>query len=102
MEVNIDEKEVIGDPNAPNKDTNTIVKVVVTGEYVTIPSELKEKFSLSPCVFLYKDWTVPPGGPTILVFTGSFVLISYIYHNITDYTYRTRNLIPKISHKTSN
>ena len=29
---------VIGDPKAPGKDTNTIVKVV-TGEDVTIPSE---------------------------------------------------------------
>ena len=31
---------VIGIPKAPNKDTNTIVKVV-TGEDVTIPSEEK-------------------------------------------------------------
>ena len=38
-------KAVIGDPNAPNKDTNTIVKVV-TGEDVTIPSEEKEKSAL--------------------------------------------------------
>ena len=44
LEVN--ENEVIGDPKAPNKDTNTIVKVVVTGEHVTIPSNLKEKSSL--------------------------------------------------------
>ena len=42
----VDENEIIGDPNAPNKDTNTIVKVVVTGEHVTIPSNLKEKSSL--------------------------------------------------------
>ena len=27
MEVNIDEKEVIGDPKTPNKDTNTQGKV---------------------------------------------------------------------------
>ena len=44
--MNIDENKIIGDPNAPNKDTNTIVKVVVTGEHVTIPSNLKEKSSL--------------------------------------------------------
>ena len=46
MEVNIVEKEVIGSPKTPNKDTNTIVKVVVTGEHMTIPSDLKEKSSL--------------------------------------------------------
>ena len=44
--MDIDENKIIGDPNAPNKDTNTIVKVVVTGEHVTIPSNLKEKSSL--------------------------------------------------------
>ena len=44
--MDIDENKIIGDPNAPNKDTNTIVKVVVTGEHVTIPSDLKEKSSL--------------------------------------------------------
>ena len=44
--MNIDEKELVGYLNAPNKDTNTIVKVVVTGEHVTIPSNLKEKSSL--------------------------------------------------------
>ena len=38
MEVDIGEDEVIGVPKAPNKDTNTIVKVV-TGEDVTISSE---------------------------------------------------------------
>ena len=38
MEVNIVEKEVIGSPKTPNKDTNTIVKVV-TGEDVTTPRE---------------------------------------------------------------
>ena len=44
VEVEVDENKMIGDPNAPNKDTNTIVKVVVTGEeHVTIPSDLKEK-----------------------------------------------------------
>ena len=42
----IKEIEVIGDPKTPNKDTNTIVKVVVTGEQVTIPSNLKENSSL--------------------------------------------------------
>ena len=36
VEVNNDEKEIVGYLNAPNKDTNTIVKVV-TGEDVTIP-----------------------------------------------------------------
>ena len=36
VEVNVDEKEVIGSPKTPNKDANTIVKVV-TGEDVTIP-----------------------------------------------------------------
>ena len=46
VEVDVDENKIIGDPNAPNKDTNTIVKVVVTGEHVTIPSDLKEKSSL--------------------------------------------------------
>ena len=46
QEVDVDENKIIGDPNAPNKDTNTIVKVVVTGEHVTIPSDLKEKSSL--------------------------------------------------------
>ena len=44
--MDIDENKIIGDPNAPNKDTNTIVKVVVTGEHVTIPSDLKEQSSL--------------------------------------------------------
>ena len=44
--MDIDENKIIGDPNAPNKDTNTIVKVVVTGEHVTIPSNSKEKSSL--------------------------------------------------------
>ena len=50
VDENINEIEVvIGDPKAPNKDTNTIVKVVVTGEHVTIPSDLKEKiFSEGP------------------------------------------------------
>ena len=38
---------VIGIPKAPNKDTNTIVKVV-TGEDVTIPSEEKENCSQVP------------------------------------------------------
>ena len=38
---------VIGIPKAPNKDTNTIVKVV-TGEDVTIPSEQKENCSQVP------------------------------------------------------
>ena len=49
VEVNADEKEVIGSPKTPNKDANTIVKVVVTGEHVTIPSNLKRKiFSEDP------------------------------------------------------
>ena len=38
---------VIGIPKAPNKDTNTIVKVV-TGEDVTIPSEEKENCTQVP------------------------------------------------------
>ena len=38
VEVDVNENKIIGGPNAPNKDTNTIVKVV-TGEDVTIPSE---------------------------------------------------------------
>ena len=45
QEVDVDENKIIGDPNAPNKDTNTIVKVVVTGEHVTIPSDLRKIFS---------------------------------------------------------
>ena len=49
QEVDVDENKIIGDPKAPNKDTNTIVKVVVTGEHVTIPSNLKRKiFSEDP------------------------------------------------------
>ena len=36
VEVDNDEKEIVGNLDAPNKDTNTIVKVV-TGEDVTIP-----------------------------------------------------------------
>ena len=40
VEVDIGEKEIIGYLDAPNKDTNTIVKVV-TGQDVTIPSEEK-------------------------------------------------------------
>ena len=43
VDVDVDENRIIGDPNAPNKDTNTIVKVVVTGEHVTTPSNIKEK-----------------------------------------------------------
>ena len=46
VEVNVVGKEVIGSPKTPNKDANTIVKVVVTGEHVTIPSDLKEQSSL--------------------------------------------------------
>ena len=45
VEVDIVEEEVIGSPNAPNKDTTTIVKVV-TGEDVTIPSEEEDKSAL--------------------------------------------------------
>ena len=44
VEVNIDEREVIGSPKTPNKDTNTIVKVVAE-EDVTNPSEFKEEKS---------------------------------------------------------
>ena len=44
VEVNADKKEVIGSPKTPNKDTNTIVKVVAE-EDVTNPSELKEEKS---------------------------------------------------------
>ena len=46
VEVDIDEKELVGYLDAPNKDTNTIVKVVA-GEDVTTPSELKENKSSS-------------------------------------------------------
>ena len=46
MEVDIDEKELVGYLDAPTKDTNTIVKVVA-GEDVTTPSELKENKSSS-------------------------------------------------------
>ena len=51
VEVDVDENRIIGDPNAPNKDTNTIVKVVVTGEHVTIPSDLEEKSSLKRSIW---------------------------------------------------
>ena len=44
VEVDVDENKIIGDPNAPNKDTNTIVKVVAE-EDVTNPSEFKEEKS---------------------------------------------------------
>ena len=44
VEVNIDEKEVIGSPKTPNKDANTIVKVVAE-EDVTNPSEFEEEKS---------------------------------------------------------
>ena len=46
VEVDIDEKELVGYLDAPTKDTNTIVKVV-TGQDVTIPSEEKSKLSSS-------------------------------------------------------
>ena len=45
VEVDVDKKDVIGSPKTPNKDTNTIVKVV-TGDDVTTPSEHKEKSAL--------------------------------------------------------
>ena len=47
VEVDNDEKEIVGNLDAPNKDTNTIVKVV-TGQDVTTPSEEKPalKFQL--------------------------------------------------------
>ena len=48
VEVDVDENKIIGDPNAPNKDTNTIVKVVVTGEHVTIPRDKRKIFSEGP------------------------------------------------------
>ena len=53
VEVDVDENKIIGDPNAPNKDTNTIVKVV-TGEDVTIPSKEKSvlKFQLVTTIIL--------------------------------------------------
>ena len=53
VEVNIVEKEVIGSPKTPNKDTNTIVKVV-TGEEVTTPREEKSalKFQLVTTIIL--------------------------------------------------
>ena len=48
-----DEKELVGYPNAPNKDTTTIVKVV-TGQDVTIPSKEKSalKFQLVTTITL--------------------------------------------------
>ena len=46
VEVDNDEEEIVGNLDAPNKDTNTIVKVVA-GEDVTTPSELKENKSSS-------------------------------------------------------
>ena len=53
VEVNNDEKELVGYLNAPNKDTNTIVKVV-TGQDVTIPSKEKSalKFQLVTTITL--------------------------------------------------
>ena len=51
VEVDNDEKEIVGNLDAPNKDTNTIVKVVVTGEHVTIPSNLKGKSSLKRSIW---------------------------------------------------
>ena len=44
VEVDNDEKEIVGNLDAPNKDTNTIVKVVAE-EDVTNPSEFKEEKS---------------------------------------------------------
>ena len=44
VEVNVNGKEVIGSPKTPNKDANTIVKVVAE-EDVTNSSELKEEKS---------------------------------------------------------
>ena len=51
--VDISEKETVGYLDAPNKDTNTIVKVV-TGQDVTIPSEEKPalKFQLVTTITL--------------------------------------------------
>ena len=53
VEVDNDEKELVGYLDAPNKDTNTIVKVV-TGQDVTIPSEEKPalKFQLVTTITL--------------------------------------------------
>ena len=42
--VEVDNEEIVGNLDAPNKDTNTIVKVVAE-EDVTNPSELKEEKS---------------------------------------------------------
>ena len=44
VEVNVNGEEVIGSPKTPNKDANTIVKVVAE-EDVTNPSEFKEEKS---------------------------------------------------------
>ena len=58
MEVDNDEMELVGYLDAPNKDTNTIVKVVAgAGEDVTTPSELKKinlalKFQLVTSIIL--------------------------------------------------
>ena len=53
VEVDIGEKEIVGYLDAPNKDTNTIVKVV-TGQDVTTPSEEKPalKFQLVTTITL--------------------------------------------------
>ena len=53
VEVDNNEKELVGYLDAPNKDTNTIVKVV-TGQDVTIPSEEKPalKFQLVTTITL--------------------------------------------------
>ena len=53
VEVDIEEKEFVGYLDAPNKDTNTIVKVV-TGQDVTTPSEEKPalKFQLVTTITL--------------------------------------------------
>ena len=53
VEVNNDEKKIVGNLDAPNKDTNTIVKVVA-GEDVTTPSEEKPalKFQLVTTITL--------------------------------------------------
>ena len=53
VEVDIGEKEIVGYLEAPNKDTNTIVKVV-TGQDVTIPSKEKSalKFQLVTTITL--------------------------------------------------
>ena len=46
VEVDVDENRIIGDPNAPNKDTNTIGKVLQISEHPNIRSFSNLNFTL--------------------------------------------------------